>query len=417
MIHVPGKTFAVQAVSHDGSQAEIGLMLTDILEGELLKYDHNLQPDKTSPAITIMCTITHFETPPPQPFSQKEPDYENGRMTEVVRNYQKYTGAIDVSYRVVQHEGKILDSDNLSAKYMQDFAEGSNQAVGQQKSLLGDLGKISPFKKKTSNAPPPPPPAPPSQAQMRQDLLERIAMQITARLVNTDEPVEVLLARGKLDDNNRLADTGLWTRDLETLETMPALPTPQEDAYRLYNIGVADEALAYQAEDHAAAKKYLEQAAINYGKAIDARPSEKYFLEPQNRIESALAHYKKLEDRENAAKQPPAPEPPVKVVDNTKGSKSPMSPAGLKEKVGPPASGVLTNAKIVQMVKSGVSEDSIVAAINHAASIKLDVSADGLIELANNGIKGKIPEAMIERANRPKTATAPKATPPATPAK
>ena len=81
-------------------------------------------------------------------------------------------------------------------------------------------------------------------------------------------------------------------------------PKLSEDAYRLYNIGVAYEALAYQADDEATAMKYLEEAAINYGKAIDAKPAEKYFLEPQKRIETAIVHYKKLEDQEN---QKPVP--------------------------------------------------------------------------------------------------------------
>ena len=45
--------------------------------------------------------------------------------------------------------------------------------------------------------------------------------------------------------------------------------------------------------------KYLDQAAINYGKAIDARPAEKYFVDPQKRIETAIAHYKEL-DQERA---------------------------------------------------------------------------------------------------------------------
>ena len=49
--------------------------------------------------------------------------------------------------------------------------------------------------------------------------------------------------------------------------------------------------------------KYLDQAAINYGKAIDAKPAEKYFLEPQKRIETAIAHYKQLEQENEAARK------------------------------------------------------------------------------------------------------------------
>ena len=62
----------------------------------------------------------------------------------------------------------------------------------------------------------------------------------------------------------------MWERALETFETATPNPKPTEDAYRLYDTGVAYEALAYKAEDPKAAMKYLDEAAIDYGKAIDA---------------------------------------------------------------------------------------------------------------------------------------------------
>jgi hypothetical protein len=49
------------------------------------------------------------------------------------------------------------------------------------------------------------------------------------------------------------------------------------------------------------------------------------------------------------------------------------------------------------MFKSGVDEPSIVAAIHDAHSTQFDLSADGLIDLAKNGVKGKILDAMRAR--------------------
>lgn len=92
----------------------------------------------------------------------------------------------------------------------------------------------------------------------------------------------------------------------------PFLQKPDE-AYRLYNLGVAYEARGYKSAaegDPKAAKKFFEEASINYGKAIDDKTEEKYFLEPQNRIETALAHYKKLESIA-AAESAPASAPPA----------------------------------------------------------------------------------------------------------
>ncbi len=54
--------------------------------------------------------------------------------------------------------------------------------------------------------------------------------------------------------------------------------------------------------------KYLEQASLDYGKAIDDRPDEKYFLEPQTRIKTALEHY--LQSKTSPPPPPPAPDKP-----------------------------------------------------------------------------------------------------------
>jgi hypothetical protein len=394
MVHLTGTTFAVQAVSHDGTQAEVAQVLTDILESTLLKNDKNLTPDKTAPAITISCTITHYETPPPQAFVRQEWVSQNGKVVQANVNYNHFSGAIDVAYRASQRNGKILDSDNLSAKYAQDFQQGTNQAASKPGSITDE---VQFWKKKTPKPGEQQQPAlPPTVAQLRQDLLQKIAFQVAARLVNTDEPVEVYLAKGKLDDANKLAEAGLWTRDLETLETMTPFPKAEDEAYRLYNIGVANEALAYQTDDHAAAKKFLEEAAINYGKAIDAKPSEKYFLEPQNRIESAIAYYKKLEDRELADKHGAGTsggKDQVKVAQNSK-DKPPLTNASSTEQ------DPLTNDKIVEMFKSGVDEDTILSVIHNAPVVQFDLSPNGMIALAQAGIKGKIPAAM--RARQPK---------------
>ena len=51
------------------------------------------------------------------------------------------------------------------------------------------------------------------------------------------------------------------------------------------------------------AVKYLQEASIDYGKAIDAKPDEKNFLPPQTRIDTALAHYKTLGDQAAASAQ------------------------------------------------------------------------------------------------------------------
>jgi hypothetical protein len=375
LVHLTAKTFSVQAISHDHNQTEVAQVLQDILENTILKNDHELTPVKASPELIVTCTITHYETPPPQPFTRTEPRYVNNKVVDQNIQYEHYSGAVDVTYRAALANGRVLDSDNVSAKFGQDFERATNQPSQKPDN---SFTKLNPFAKKDKPASSPDAEEsehPPTPEQLRQDLLQSLAFQIAARLVNTDEPVEILLAKGKNEDANKLAKDGLWARDLETLETTPASNNQQEEAYRLYNIGVANEALAYQSEDRAAAKKYLEEAAIDYGKAIDAKPNEKYFLQPQNRIETALAYYKKLEDR--AA---PNPNPVTVAADIDKDT--------------------LTNEKVIEMFQSGVDEPTILSMIHDDAKVNFDLSSDAMIALAKAGIKGKIPAAMRERMAR-----------------
>jgi hypothetical protein len=69
---------------------------------------------------------------------------------------------------------------------------------------------------------------------------------------------------------------------------------PEDDSYRLYNMGVGNEALGYKAETPAEARRYFERAVIDYRKAGELNPREKYFVEPVTRIQLALEHYRKL---------------------------------------------------------------------------------------------------------------------------
>jgi tetratricopeptide (TPR) repeat protein len=199
--------------------------------------------------------------------------------------------------------------------------------------------------------------------------------QIAEHLVDTDEKIEVLLAQkaGPLDEGDKAAQTGLWQRALEIFETAAPFPKPEEDAYRLYNVGVAYEALAYTATDEKMTMKYLDQAAINYGKAIDAKPSEKYFVEPQKRIETAVAHYKELDQERARAAQEAA------------------NPA-------PAAPKALNNAQIVAMVKSGVDDATILQTIRSAGLVDFDLSTKGLHDLTTNGVSPRVVTAMKTQA-------------------
>ena len=428
-VHLPGPGFEVQASAHDANNADAARMLSDLLTTELQKYDRNLQLKTSSPDELIHCTVMTFQIPPPTPFTRNEVVLQKGQNLEQPRQYYKVTGSVTVMFQAKDNQNRILDSDGVTANYSQEFEAGTNQAAGE--SIESKV--TSPFKrlagKKTDESY-----GAPTAIQLRQLLLTRAASQIASRLVNTDETLEIPLARGKMDEANNLAEKGLWERYLETLETMTPLAKPTDDAYRLYDIGVAYEALAYQSEDKAATEKFLEKASINYGKAIDDNPGEKQFADPQTRIETAVAHYKKLQEGSTTsvkadAAPASAPSSPVAASKTSAASKSAgstgtgsksasarasksvaaaSSPAGSSAASKPAAPAkapvnaapALTNAQVIKMAKAGVDEDNIIATIHDSTSVQFDLSPDGLVDLASNGVKGKIVAAMRERAKR-----------------
>jgi hypothetical protein len=416
--HLEGSTLKVEVSAH-GIQGDIAVDLQRILETELLKDDLRLRTADRGADNLIICTVTQFSQPAPT--TSTETNYLSGSKKPQEETVTRYTGALSVSYQAKDGQsGRVRDSDNITAKYDDEFGKLGSTHKGIASTLGSQFGKLKHGKTEVDS--------PPTAAEVHDHLLRDVVTQIASRLVNTEEPVEVYLARGKFDDVNKQAETSLWTRYRETLETMTPLPNKEDDAYRLYNIGVAYEALAYESEDPNIASKFLQEAAIHYGRAVDDRPSEKYFLEPQKRIDTAMAHYKKLRDHPAGPMVADSRSPtnvgqsgkssttrsarsaagnsaagnsgssPRQTV-SAKGSQpigNAVTPASAKAPAGKP----LTNDQVVQMFKANMDEGNIIDTIKTVSRVDFDLSVEGEIKLAQNGVKGKILSAMKARSRQ-----------------
>ncbi len=404
IIHLPGDTIKVSVTTAD----EDGALPYDfqaLLETELLKDQPNLRIDD-NPAVFINCNITEYSHPDPV-YTQRGVSGSTGSAIGDIVNgaakatsTERITGEMYVSFQAKTPDGKMLISDNVSSTYDREFDSAGNSAEhGVMGSVTGTFGRMKGGKKSEQINPPTP-------AELRSILINGTVQQIAEHVVDTDEKIDVLLAQknGVLDEGDKQAEAGLWERALETYETAQPFPKPEEDAYRLYNVGVAYEALAYQADDEKTAMKFLDQASVNYGKAADAKPAEKYFVEPQKRIETAITHYKQLDEeaaREKAAaaaaaqaalNPPKPPAPPVAPVTTPKG---------------------LSNAQVIDMVKSGMADDTIILTIRGAKLVNFDLTAAGQQALKTNGVSAPVVTAMKTRAAR-RPATSAAAKPPAT---
>jgi hypothetical protein len=305
-VQLPGDRVKIVVTAHSDS----GYLTEDfksMLASELLKDDPRLQIDDAHPDSILNCAITAFEHP--KPTTSTRPGVQTTKGTTPSETYTRVTGLMRISFLARSHTGKTIGSDNVVAKFDEEYDTSGNTLSGGVLGMVKNTGKrITGGKSEDMN--------PPTDSELRTKLLNDAIQQIVAQVVNTREFVEARLAKGKgaIDQGVKEAEAGLWSRALETWESAPPLPRPVDDAYRLYDVGVAYEALGYAADSDTSAIKYLQQAAIQYGKAIDQNPSEKYFLQPQRRIETALAHYSKLEDQKKKQAAPTATKPTVKKV-------------------------------------------------------------------------------------------------------
>jgi hypothetical protein len=322
--------------------------MASMLESELIGNDRRLKPDCHKPQTVISCTVTRFDLDEKWETRRIRPLFGKG---EVTQRFQIISGTLHVSYQVKDAEKeRILDAGNLSASYSQEFLDGKGA---------------------------------PSQNEVGHKMMKAILNQLVPRLVPTLEEIEVLLAKGSLEAASKLGKSGLWGRMLEELERMPPLPKRRDDAYRMYSIGVAYEALAYEAEDLKAARELLNDAAIHYGQALEMNPQEKYFREPQTRIQTAIVQYAELENwlasciREKETKQ----------------FQSPRGGASSQ----PQQQTVLTNKEIVEFKRKGLDDENLIEMIKAAKVVQFDLSPTGVRYLLDNGITNPVITAMRTR--------------------
>jgi len=387
LVQLPGNSIKVVVNTADQDGA-LPYDFQALLETELLKDDPDLREDD-HPSAIIICQITEYSHPDPQVTTHTAPGIALGKptMSNITKGatkqatFTRVTGELNVSFQAKTPSGQMLISDNVNASYDQEFDSGGNSTShGVMSSFTGTFNRMKGGKSEELNAPTP--------AELRSRLILDAVQQIAEHLVNTNESVDVYLARqnGALDEGDKDAETGLWERALETFETATPDPKPDQDAYRLYDIGVAYEAMAYQAEDQKATMKYLDQAAINYGKAIDAKPDEKYFLEPQKRIETAIAHYRELDKENERARQAKAAQ---------------LAASNAPPAVAPPGAQVgLTNAQVLALVKAGVDDETVIHAVRGADEIAFDLSPAGEHQLTSGGVSARVLSAMKTQAAR-----------------
>lgn len=222
----------------------------------------------------------------------------------------------------------------------------------------------------------------------------------------TSERVEVILGRVKddLKAGNSLAEASNWKGALQAWAAVPTYEFPKAESYRVYNLGVANEALAHLAfsngQDVNATLKYLVDAREMYQRALTLKPNEKFFKEawrgndpPLRRIDKAIQAYAAWKARKEALQTAnrgavddllDAPSQRTRSVGNRSGA-----PAARGDGI--------SNNEIIEMAKAGASDEFIADTIASADRTNFDLSVQGKIALLKGGVSERIIRLMEQK--------------------
>lgn len=380
-IYFPANRFAVNLTSQNRASARLLEHLKETLEKTIQAALPGSTPTPDNQQTVISLKVIELAAASiPEPRTRSEYQVIGTRtmtnpdtnMSETMTDF----GYVDVPYTAVvarglmsveygikdAGSGLVLDEDRLSSNYMQEFYEG----------YAPDLNAV--------------------EMEMAYQIIREISYRITPR----NETVEVVLPKGNLSQTSQLLKSGLWDQAIARLEATPAFKKPKDEAYRLYSLALAREATVFTTDDPVTIKERLERVVEPYRVATTLYPKEDYFWQSRNRAEWALYLYER------------------KIVQTRKfeecaGKQSGQACSSLLEEVKRAAKPVpvLTNDKIIEMVRQGLAEEYIIASIKHARSRGFDLSQAGRASFAQAGVNKRIIREM-QRPQRQRSQTHPR---------
>jgi hypothetical protein len=434
-VRLANTSFAVNGSVTSPDYMPVLESLTATLETELLANEHTLIKKPAGGAAWVLgIRVTGFSVPPPQ------------RETSGNVTFVHWAGSLHAAYQVLDHGNQVYDAGNVEYTYGEEFS-------GASKAGSSVLEVIPGMKKRSTSQ------EPQTEEDVKQILIREVVKQIATKLGNTRQTLEVQVAGGD-DHLNRAADfigQRLWARAIEELDKTPVFPKEDKEAYRQYDLGLAYEAMSYDASTFADQRENLFKAEEYYDKALEMNQKEKYFVETVARTKDAIARYKAFEtmQKDDSKKQALAAqsEPPKASAPLAQATVQPVSQTAIQPAVqsggqpAPPARNAtpapsvkstapkpptsapaapkatapkattakaLSASDVIEMYSSHVPQDQIVAIIQRSP-VKFDpFDKDTAIAVARAGLPVNLQNEMRKKVGAPLLAVP---AVPATPAK
>lgn len=235
---------------------------------------------------------------------------------------------------------------------------------------------------------------PPSREMIEDQLLDHAVRKAAARISPGRATHRVLLARSnEVDKLNPLALNRRWHDWLAALEAVKPHSDRKRDSYRLHNLAVAHEAVAYEATDAEDWVSRLNLASRFVKQAQAQNPDEKYIQESATRIAESAERYQQLVTlfRDASAATTAAPARPTPSA----AQPSPGRPAAAEAAA--PAAGPMTNKDVIDLRIGGLDDDNLIAAIKAAETVKFDLTPSGLRELLAAKVSNRVITTMRSR--------------------
>ena len=406
-VRLANTSIAFTGSSSSPAYARVQDSLLTTLETEMLGNEKTLVK-KTSSAEAewvLGLRVTAFVVAQPQQ-----------RVDTVGKNgaaYTRWTGSLRAAYQVLDHGGRSHDAGNVVYDYDKEFAGGAKFGKATF-SRLPVVGR----KKSAADR------EPRTVEDVQEILVDEVARQIAEKLGNTSKTIEAEIAVGE-DHLNRAAEfmeSRLWSRALDELDKTPEFSKPESEAYRQYDLGLAHEAMAYDAKVFKQQQTDLIAAQEYYDKALELNRKEKYFVTAVARMKDGLARYKAFEGQKTAAAvpttQPVATQKalPVSTTTQTTAPKTPVvtakAPSAAPAKASAPPSAPAKRPKtlvigdVIEMSTSGVPEGQIVDIIQHS-SVQFDpLDKDTAIAIARSKLSVTLQNELRKKVGSPLLSTA-----------
>jgi hypothetical protein len=326
--------------------------LLTMLATEIVKHEKSLVV-KQSPKDaewTLFMNVTGYSAPNPRKDTQR-----SGNTTTVT---DQWTGSLNVAYRVIDQKGRVHDADNVAVKYDKTSVEGASKGANV---FTGVTKRIPGLRNNDV--------VPHSNEELKQILIQKVLEEIGSKLGNTSVALPVKVATG--EDHLNRAETfmsqRLWSRALQELESANAFPNPEDESYRLYDMGLVYEAMSYDAKTYKDQRANLFQSQEMYDKAMEMNRKEKYFVETVARLRDSIARYKTLDEqqKQDVRVSTPAP-PPASPAPNRPPSDVKVGARGNGPTSGVTAPNANTAADIIRLYKSDIPKQQIIEIIQSA---------------------------------------------------